>query len=117
MFPLFNRMCFQRLLVKISGLIRAREEPSRPADIFDLLFARERRPSAKDSWFQANSDVAGQLEREEMVRMGWKPEMGRQETFPIQSRARKAAFARLPEDEKEHWRQVARDWVPTEPSK
>jgi len=107
----------QRLLVKISGLIRAREEPSRPGDLFDLLFARERRPSAKDLWFLANPDEAGQLERELMVGYGWRPDMTRRETLPLQSRARKAAFGRISEEEQEHWRQVAQDWKPTEPTK
>jgi len=89
----------------------------KPADLFDLIFARERRPSGKDVWAQEQPGIAGPLEREEMVRLGWDEEKAtRQETLPLQGKARKHVFAKLPDEERDKYIDIAAAWKPYSPS-
>ena len=98
-------------------MLKGREDPVKAPDIMDLLIARERHPSGRDVWREAQPRIAGEAERKAFIALGWTEESTHQEEFKLLSRARALAFSQLPEDEQEVWNAKASEWKPTEPSK
>lgn len=97
-------------------MLALRQRKIKATDILDLLIQRVRKPSGKDVWHHDCPEVAGAMEREEMVVLGWKEGMSRQETLPIQNSARAQAFRQLPADDQKKWCEKASKWKPTEPT-
>ncbi|KIJ30664.1 hypothetical protein M422DRAFT_267710 [Sphaerobolus stellatus SS14] len=107
------KQAYRRVSTKLNALIGNRGQISkRGPDIFKILFEQVRRPSAKDIWAHEQEAIVGPMVIEEMVKNKWKPSMLRQKTLPIQMKARKKVFNRLPEAEKQIWRAKAATWEP-----
>ncbi|KIJ32910.1 hypothetical protein M422DRAFT_783306 [Sphaerobolus stellatus SS14] len=107
------KQAHRRVSAKLNALIGNRGQISKHGpDVFKILFEQVRRPSAKDIWAHEQEAIVGLMVLEEMVNNKWKPSMSRQKTLPIQMKARKKVFNRLPEAEKQIWRAKAAAWEP-----
>jgi len=82
-----------------------------------MLFSQERRPSAKDLWYQGDNKNAVTLERKFMVQEGWNTSLPPTKSLPILSKARRLAFESLSEYIQKKWRKASLDWTAPEPSK